>query len=382
MWEVNNYIGDKLYIPEIPEPIIKLPPRIFKVVKNKHIPGGWDLEEQDTYFKVPSKIYGKLNSYTDIIFNSYKRRGKTTAAMFTGLKGSGKTELAKLLANRALENGMAVVMVSEVTPNDDLLRYLSNLRDCLLFLDEFGKMFNRAVQAKMLTMLSDLLETNKLILLTENSKYMIDDFILNRPGRVLYHIEFKRIEEDVVREFCNDNRVDSRFIDTLVSRYKRATKFTMDHLSAVVKEHLRYPDLSFDELVGILNIDSLKVKTIYKPLHITSTDKNNEDTYELVTDKITAGQFNNYDGMIVKFKKVTSTDIGVEDVKNEEALIPTPGPVFAHGSFANHNSNLAPDELIQKFRKSEIKKIEGKMTYINNGKYILTILEGDEDEDS
>jgi len=255
----------KLWLPEKPIGSIE-GNGVYQIVYDKQ-KKEWGVTFKSERFNTPDKLYGTISKKGDHIYSIYKNGDKTIAALFTGLKGSGKTQLAQYIANRAIDDGMAVILITEIEPNPELIKYLSNLKNVVLFLDEFGKVFKRNNQDLMLTMLSDITNTRKLILLTENNISMINSFMVNRPGRVRYHIKFNRLGDDVITDYCEDHNVDKEFTSKLLERYKSAMTFTFDHLQALIEEHLLNPEMSFDDLLELLNIDILNRKRSYKLLY-------------------------------------------------------------------------------------------------------------------
>jgi len=215
-------------------------------------------------FDVPEKLYGKIPKLADMFFKSFLRNDKTTGVLLTGNKGTGKTELGNLLANKAISYGMPVILVSDVSLDMEFLKFFSNLRNTVVFFDEFGKTVHHGLQSKMLTALSDMRANKNLLIFTENATQAISNFILNRPGRVRFHIDFEKVEEEVILEYCEDRGVSYKFLTDLVNLYKSSSEFSFDHLRELVDSHLEFPELTIDELLTILNMKFLSAKRLLK----------------------------------------------------------------------------------------------------------------------
>lgn len=235
------------------------------------------LEPYADKFTLPDKIYGKLKSKAIRVWNTYVREKKSTGVLLVGDKGSGKSLTGNILSNIAIENNLPVIMVSEIKVEEELVSYLSGLKNCVLYLDEFAKLFGSISQNNLLTMLSDPINTRKIVILTENSLYYINSHIIDRPGRIRYRYDFNKLERDELVDYLNDNGVDGRFAEDLINTYESAKTFSFDILAAIVNEHKQYPHDSLKEIVNTLN-----VKVIAKPLEwkVVEVRKKVKDEYE------------------------------------------------------------------------------------------------------
>ena len=237
-------------------------PGVFEIKKN---PGNKEfyLEQKDYSYKVPPKLYGNMQNYVDFYWKSFERTNFVNGLMLTGQKGSGKTMIAATLCNMAIARGLRVVEITNVEFNTELLRFLDNLDKVVLFFDEFGKNFTTRQQDKMLTILSTISGKERLILITENIPQRISEFIRNRPGRVKYSLHFNKLPMKTVTEYCEEFDIDEVFYKEFIASYKSTVTFQFDHLIAIVDEHINNPDIEFNELVEMLNVDGLTgVKTL------------------------------------------------------------------------------------------------------------------------
>jgi hypothetical protein len=61
----------------------------------------------------------------------------------------------------------------------------------------------------MLTLLDGVFPSKKLFILTCNDKWRIDKHMRNRPGCIFYMLDFKGLDADFIREYCED-RLDAK----------------------------------------------------------------------------------------------------------------------------------------------------------------------------
>lgn len=189
-------------------------------------------------FKLPAKVYGDNPRHAGRIINTFRGREGNTGVMLVGEKGSGKTLLARQIA---IESGLPVIVVSSAYSGENFNSFLSSIsQPCIVFLDEFEKMFDKDAQEKLLTLLDGTYQSKKLFLLTSNNKWRLDDHMKNRPGRIFYLIEFDGLEEEFIREYCEDCLVNKTYISSIIEISKRFDSFNFDLLSSIVEESNRY----------------------------------------------------------------------------------------------------------------------------------------------
>jgi len=230
-------------------------------------------------FIIPDKVYGKAMEYATRVWNKYVLDSKTTGVLLTGDSGVGKTLIAELIANIALDNKISVVVIADIEVTTNLIAYISTLSNCVIMFDEFSKNTKYDVQETSLTMFSDINNTNKLFILTENDVNTVSRFIRDRPGRIHYHMDFSKLDVDVLNEYCVDMKVNNTFLNELLTIYNKTLIFSFDHLKALVNEHKRYPNDNIEDLIKVLNLGFLKKAKQYHVISIKdNTDKDIEFT--------------------------------------------------------------------------------------------------------
>jgi len=288
------------------------------------------LERVSDCFEIEGKNYGDVIEQRDIVWERYSKMLGSMGAMFTGGKGMGKSRLAELISNLAISYGIPVVLVTEINADIVTVQYIAMISNVVIFYDEFGKNFNRPLQDKMLTMLSGVASGKKLFLITENNTNMLSELIVDRPGRVLYHYEYDRLDELVIQQYCADHAVSQYIYDNIIDKWKQTPGFSNDHLKALVEEHEFRPQDTFEMLLKRLNVSSL---TKPKMLDI-------EEVYTYVDDPKSD----------IKIKKVVkynySEDVTMKDFNNNRALWMRLIDEATHGIRIDKNSVINIEDKI------------------------------------
>lgn len=229
-----------------------IPPAVYTIKKEKK---EYSIEYKHHKFETPDKVYGAFNKYSKRFFRTYRLSNSSVGVILTGEKGSGKSLLAELVSNMAIENGIAVIWVYSIKIDDELMNFLSTFNNAVIYVDEFGKLADIRIQDRALTTMSSTTTGKRLFIITENNKNRVSEFMRNRPGRMKYNINFDRIDTDTFNEYIADFNIEPNFLKSLKEDYNRSLVFTFDHLQAIVAEHLMYPEDTYKEISNILNVD-------------------------------------------------------------------------------------------------------------------------------
>lgn len=240
----------------------KLHPAIY-IVKEDII-NGMFLEETES-FVLPEKLYGDTESNAKIILNTYKDRKVSTGCLFVGEKGSGKTLLAKHIAQEAIKLNIPTIIVNSPFSGNKFNQIIQNIsQECIVLFDEFEKVYNeKEDQSQILTLLDGSVSTKKLFLFTCNNKHEINSYMINRPGRIYYMLEFDSVEEQFVRDYCQDNLNNKEEISSIVNISSMFLSFNFDMLQNLVEEMNRY-DKSAIEAIKMLNMKPESIDSCYK----------------------------------------------------------------------------------------------------------------------
>lgn len=200
-------------------------------------------------FKTPGKLYGDCTQKAERILNTFENRPAATGIMLTGEKGSGKTLLTKTISIMGAERGYPTIVINQPWCGDAFNTFIQQIdQPCIVIFDEFEKVYDKDEQEAILTLLDGVFPSKKLFILTCNDKWKVDSHMKNRPGRIYYMIEYKGLESDFIREYCEDNLNEKSHIDTICKIAGLFAQFNFDMLKALVEEMNRYNESPQDSL--------------------------------------------------------------------------------------------------------------------------------------
>lgn len=210
-------------------------------------------------FELKGKIYGDVNKSSSRILNTFLDRHKSTGVLLVGDKGSGKTLLAQYISiTAAREKGIPTIVINKPWYGDRFNSFIQSIdQPVVIFLDEFEKVYTTDseinFQEKILTLFDGVYSSQKLFLLTCNDKYRIDGHMMNRPGRLYYVLEFKGLDQQFVKEYCDDNLLRKDYCQAVCATAALFQSFNFDMLKALVEDMNRY-DESPTEVLKYLNV--------------------------------------------------------------------------------------------------------------------------------
>ena len=210
------------------------------IVKERPMEGPLYLEGVDDFTPI-RKLYGSTTRDADRILRTYQDRGISTGVLLNGEKGSGKTLLAKTLSIEAAKMGIPTIIINAPWVGDKFNKFIQDIdQECIIMFDEFEKVYDSDRQEVILTLLDGVFPSKKLFILTCNDKWRIDSHMRNRPGRIYYMLDFKGLEDEFIREYCEDNLKAKQYIDKIYQIASTFSQFNFDMLKALVEEMNRY----------------------------------------------------------------------------------------------------------------------------------------------
>jgi len=197
-------------------------------------------------FQLKGKIYGDVLKNSDRILNTFLDRPKSTGVLLVGEKGSGKTLLAQYISTAAAkEKAIPTIVINKPYHGDEFNLFLQSIQEpVVILMDEFEKVYtmngDENYQEQILTLFDGVYSSQKLFLLTCNNKYLMDEHMMNRPGRLYYMLEFNGLEASFVEGYCRDNLLRKEYIPAITAISALFDSFNFDMLKAMVEDMNRY----------------------------------------------------------------------------------------------------------------------------------------------
>ncbi len=249
----------------------ELPPGNYTFCRND-LTGEYYLEESEP-FVLPEKLYGKTEKWSNRIIDASRREENQTGVVLSGTKGSGKTLLSKSIA---VKSGLPVLIVNDPFSDDRFLRTVQGIsqRAVVLF-DEFEKIYDREAQERVLTLFDGVYTArNKIMIMTCNDLSAVQDFFLNRPGRLRYAIEFRGLETDFIKEYCADKLANPEYLQDILKVALGSFDFNFDMLQALVRELNLYGG-TVEENLEILNVKTVNSNKVKWAISLKAIDHPN-----------------------------------------------------------------------------------------------------------
>lgn len=263
---------------DIEQTYSKLPAGVYVLTYNDKL--GFFLK-QTTPFVIPSKIYGDVKIVDKIINTFNTRPNKNLGVLFEGLKGCSKTLTCKLICQKM---NLPVILIQEDFTNleSEIIDFFSNkeLGDCIIFFDEFDKIFpSKGDQVPILTLLDGTINTHHLYLFTSNENVCRKEF-LNRPSRIYYHLINDKLDCSVINEVIDDLLINKSEKDKLIEILDNFLDLNFDTLISIIDEMNRY-DASVTEIIRDFGFgfDSIFVRVFCIPNGDTIEYEATQDQY-------------------------------------------------------------------------------------------------------
>lgn len=210
-------------------------------------------------FELKGKIYGDVAKNSDRIMHSFLERPRSTGVLLVGDKGSGKTLLAQYISIAAArDKDIPTIVINKPWHGDAFNLFMQSIsQPTIILFDEFEKVYKRDgcenEQEKILTLFDGVYSSQKLFLLTCNNKQLMDEHMMNRPGRIYYMLEFYGLNTIFIEEYCEDNLLQKNYIPAVSAISALFKSFNFDMLKAMVEDMNRYNE-SPSEVLKFLNI--------------------------------------------------------------------------------------------------------------------------------
>lgn len=186
-------------------------------------------------FVLPKKIYGD-HSITKRWLKSFQNNSeKNMGIILSGIKGSGKTITSQMFC---MESDLPVIIIGEDFSGSGFVDFLTNplLGNCIIFIDEFEKIYSRNEDTVDLLSLMDGNYPTKLIFLMTVNEFRLSEYLVNRLNRIKYRKHYIDLEQDIIDEVCNDLLVNKTHRASIDEFFDRINMRTFDLLINVIKD--------------------------------------------------------------------------------------------------------------------------------------------------
>lgn len=214
------------------------------------------LEDFADEFHFNFKIYGMESKLIEHIMTTFENTTSNLGILFNGVKGTGKTITAKIIANKTK---LPVILIN--APYPGLTDFISKINSpCVLFFDEFEKNFNtdKGHDLELLSIMDGVFNSpyRRVFLLTTNKLHINENFI-GRPSRIRYKKSFGNLSTDVIMEYLNDCLEDKSRVQEVLSFIDSLAISTIDILKSVVEE-LNIHKCSINDFKSFINVEQAK----------------------------------------------------------------------------------------------------------------------------
>lgn len=215
------------------------------------------LEEVDPFI-LPSKVYitDKDQKFIDKVLKRYKESDAGfTGVMLAGVKGSGKTITAKVIAN---SSHLPIINIGKnINPYylTKLVQKLGDTNVCFFF-DELDKVLEDYDDSALLQILDGSDTVGKhLILFTCNEQDDISEYLVDRCSRIRYWKEFDELSPSMIQLILEDTLTEKKEAKSLQDFINEnfAVK-SFDNIMSFVKEVNAFPTDTFEDLFEDMNL--------------------------------------------------------------------------------------------------------------------------------
>ncbi|UVX67492.1 MAG: DnaA protein [Bacteriophage sp.] len=243
---------------------------------------GMSYFEEDGLLSLPAKVY---TTKSDDVFikrvNTYfqKTSKLSTGVMLSGIKGTGKTVMAKVIAKNS---NLPIIVVDEDYPTSRINDFFRKFETPVtIIFDEVDKHWDTEDLLGWL----DGVQTNakKLVLFTCNNEDRVNDYLKDRCSRVRYIRHFEANDNArFLREILRDKGIaEDKIKDTYTFIVNNFGLLSIDNILSFIDEKLLFPELSNEEIFNDMNISSKKGK---KNIIGETPDEEDEDDDDWLYD--------------------------------------------------------------------------------------------------
>ena len=266
---------------------------------------GFYLSKIAESFTFDYKLYGLNQKFIDYVLKTYENTTGNLGILLDGIKGTGKTVVAKVLCNH-LQLPVILVQSMGGDTNSKLIKYLSTSIDfdCIFFFDEYEKEFEDS--SDVLSFMDGTYNSiyRRVFLLTTN-ELKVDSNLLGRPSRIRYKKSFNNLPEEITREILNDILEDKTAIEKVIELTHSMNIITIDLIKAIATEINIHGIEALPYIKETFNIEFSKFSYLYRVIQVRN--------YEL---ELTSENIKNLLKTYYDYKELGKKDL--KNLSNEE----------------------------------------------------------------
>ena len=209
-------------------------------------------------FSMPEKIYTteQDDKFVNKVLNAYKLSNQgTLGVMLSGLKGSGKTLLSKVIAT---ESNLPIIIIDKyVHPKilNNIFKKIGDLEVCILFdeVDKNGEDYDDNYLLRILDGIDNV--GKKLMIFTANNGHEINEYMQDRCSRIRYWRDFYELPSSLIYSVLEDKLDNKNEVKSLADFIQENFKcISFDNVLSFVNEVNANPNDTFEELFEDMNL--------------------------------------------------------------------------------------------------------------------------------
>ena len=216
---------------------------------------GMSYFEEDGSLNLPAKVYLTDDDKIFIkrVNNYFEKTSKlSTGVMLSGIKGTGKTVMAKVIAQNS---GLPVIVVNEDFPTSKINDFFCKFsHPVVVIFDEVDKHWDTEDLLGWL----DGVQTNakKLVLFTCNNEDRVNSYLKDRCSRVRYNRHFEANDNArFLKEILKDKGIaENEIEETYNFIVANFNLLSIDNILSFIDEKLMFSELSNDDILKDMNI--------------------------------------------------------------------------------------------------------------------------------
>lgn len=228
------------------------PGKVYTLTHDRDLYMDYLVEDKDFEFPTTYYLDDKDLKFINKPIDTFKKTEKmTTGVLLSGMKGSGKTLMAKKIAK---ESGLPIIVIDSKVSSDDIEPFFAKITTdvCVIF-DEIDKYWSTRY---LLTFLDGVKPTcKKIVIATCNDEKEISSYLNDRCSRIRYKKRFGGLEKTTVEGIINDI-VNDKNKANAAAEYICSNVETISYDNVIIfgEEIKNNPNDSFDDIIEFLNI--------------------------------------------------------------------------------------------------------------------------------